>query len=91
MEVSEDDCDRFDTAGSWPLFNELYIRDAKYRKAIEAVYSDEAAFPREIFNYDEIQDIWHSFLNGDLNLLFEVNSLITFGALNHQFSCLNVS
>ena len=75
------------TAGSWPLFNELYRRDKRYQNMIATLFGDNFAFPQEIFNHNEIQKIWREFLSGNLSLLFDVTSLISFGALNRLIPC----
>ena len=91
MDVSEDDCDKFDTSGSWPLFNELYRRDAKYRQVIESTLNEKDVFPQEIFSTDGIQEIWQRFLGGDITLLFEINALLTLGTLNRLTHTAGVS
>lgn len=70
------------TSGSWPLRHELYRKDSNYCNKIETILKDKHAFPHEIFNESAIQNIWREFLNGNNDLLFEIDVMISFGSLN---------
>ncbi len=75
------------TSGSWILMHQLYRRDRKYRSMIETLLQNKDVFPHDIFDYNGIKQLWNEFLDGNLNLLFEINSLITFGKLSCLIPC----
>ena len=73
-----------ETSGSWPLTFDLYRKDKRYSNRIDILLRDEAAFPEEIFDLNEIKNTWESFIVGDTERILEINALITFGSLNQQ-------
>lgn len=72
------------TSGSWLLRSYLYRDDKNYRKLIGEYLRDKDAFPADIFNREEITEIWNAFLGGDSSMLYYINALLSFGVL-HRF------
>jgi hypothetical protein len=75
------------TSGSWLLMHEVYRKDPQYRDHIDMLVMDSSVFPPEIFDPKEIKRAWHEFLQGSLNLGFEIEALRSFGSLVKLVGC----
>jgi len=69
------------TSGSWSLSQQLYRKDARYQMEIERIIKDESNFPDDIFHREEIERTWTRYLQGETSHHFEIDSLLSFGAL----------
>jgi hypothetical protein len=69
------------TAGSWLLTHEMYRKDDRYRKRIGDLLENDGIFRPEIFDLKGIENTWKSFLSGNIDLMFEIEALFTFGCL----------
>jgi hypothetical protein len=70
------------TSGSWLLMHEMYRKDQHYRKQIEDLIYDPCIYPEEIFDREAIRESWQEYLNGKIELHFEIVALKSFGSLN---------
>lgn len=75
------------TSGSWLLLHEMYRKDQRYRERIESIIFDKTMFSPENFDLEQIRNTWKEYLNGNLSLNFEIESLLSFGNLNTMIPC----
>lgn len=79
------------TSSSWLITRELYRKDPCYRSTIEEIISNDELFPSEIFELTEIRRTWNEFLKGNNLLIFEIDALLSFGALQRLIACGGIS
>lgn len=72
------------TEGSWHMLNEWYRKDMNYKEYIESCLFNPFALPPEIFNVTEIKTRWQEFLAGNLDGMFEIDMLLSFGLLHRK-------
>jgi len=75
------------TSGSWLVLHEMYRKDARYKASMESLIADEAVFPPEIFDLQQIRNTWNEYLLGNTRLDFEIRALLSFGNLNRLVCC----
>ena len=79
------------TSGSWLLLHEMYRKDEHYKERIGTLLFDKGVFPPEIFDTEEIQKTWQTFVDGSIGLHFEIEALLSFGSLNKMIPCNGIS
>ncbi len=70
------------TSGSWQLNFELYRKDSRHIEYIRNLIQDPTLWPEEIFNLSELEQLWDDFMAGETNLIFNIDTVLTFGTLN---------
>lgn len=72
------------TSGSWLLLHEMYRKDKLYRNQIEKLIYNHDVFSPDLFNLDEIMQVWREYLEGKIEHHFEIEALRSFGCLNEM-------
>jgi hypothetical protein len=75
------------TSGSWLLLHEMYRKDKLYRNQIEKLIYSHDVFSPDLFNLDEIMQVWQEYLGGNIEYHFEIEALRSFGALQETIPC----
>lgn len=75
------------TSGSWLLRGEMYRKDPRYRGRIEKTINDASLFPPDLFDPAQISMAWEGFLSGNADFIFDIDALLSFGALHKLIPC----
>jgi hypothetical protein len=78
------------TSGSWLLAHEMYRHDERVKLAVQSILLNTDVFPEDVFDHAQIAATWREYEAGRIDLHFEIEALLSFGALQSAVPCIGI-